>query len=96
MLVDMPNCEGVKLKISWQHNTAKDDATDDRHTTVCILDQMKDGESLDKIHKGTAYCSLKDRYNKEVGRKVSLTRALQQWDRKERAKIWKAYFARKA
>jgi hypothetical protein len=87
MLVDMPNSEN-KLKISWRHHNDPP-----LLKTVCVLGQMKDGESID-TSKATAVCSPKDQYNKETGRKVSLTRALQGWSRADRAKIWKAYFAR--
>ena len=91
MLVDLPNYDDTKLKISWRHSPQ-----DGNGITTCTLDQLKDGESVDKI-EAKAVCSVKDQYNKETGRKVSLTRALtlKPWPREERAKIWEAYFARK-
>lgn len=91
MLVDMPNSDN-KLKISWKHIQGE------ANKTVCTLDMMKDGESVESESNpatATAVCSKKDQYNKETGRKVSLTRAIRLWKRDDRAKIWKAYFARK-
>lgn len=45
---------------------------------------------------GTAVQNPEDRFVKETGRKISLTRALLGiTDKNVRAQIWKAYFARK-
>lgn len=45
--------------------------------------------------EGEAYCSTMDTFNKEIGRKVSLARAVQPLPREERRAIWEAYFSRR-
>ena len=64
-------------------------------TTCKIFESCEDAE---ETFTGWAECSTKDRYNKEVGRKVSLKRALwnAHFEYEERKKIWEAYFARLA
>lgn len=43
---------------------------------------------------GVAGCSLDDKYVKDVGRKLALKRAMRDWPRASRTKMWKAYFGR--
>jgi hypothetical protein len=59
------------------------------HTTCVILK----GEEL--ISTGKAFCGEKDKYNKEKGRKVALSRAIKNLDRDTRTTIWNEYFCRK-
>jgi hypothetical protein len=55
--------------------------------TECIIE--KDGEIL---AEGEAFCGLGDHFDKAVGRKISLTRALKEIDDKEfSAVVWNKY-----
>ncbi len=44
---------------------------------------------------GLAFCSVKDTFSKETGRKVSLTKALESFSKEFRTLVWRAYFNRK-
>ncbi len=66
--------------------------------TLCNLRKYATGKSLtDRPHVGRAYCSINDQYNKEVGRKVLLTKVLQlaRISKEDRTLIWKSYLNRK-
>ena len=55
--------------------------------TLCIIEQ--NGESL---RDGEAYCGINEpRFDKSIGRKVSLARALDGADKELKTKIWKKY-----
>lgn len=41
-----------------------------------------------------AWCNPEDAFVKDVGRKISLTRAIKEFPREVRAKIWEAYLNR--
>jgi len=59
--------------------------------TVCNVYHQKE-----LVTQAFAYCSSKDVFNKEVGRKVSLAHAIKDlgFGRQMRTIIWKAYFER--
>lgn len=60
-----------------------------RALTVCELDL--EGSTI----TGEAYCSIKDVFSKEKGRKVSLAKALSNIpDRSVRRQVWNEYFNR--
>jgi hypothetical protein len=46
---------------------------------------------MDFVNAGTAKCSEDDRYCKEKGRKLALSRALEVVDREDRTAIWNHY-----
>ena len=64
-------------------------------STTCIITPEDEQEDAIGI-LGVAWCSTQDIFEKETGRKVSLTRALERWGlaRTERAQIWEAYHGR--
>jgi hypothetical protein len=41
---------------------------------------------------GFAYCSVADNFQKSIGRKIALSRAVQPFTRAERKEIWDQYF----
>lgn len=47
----------------------------------------------DKVINGVALCNPMDNFDREKGRKLSLTRALKTWglEKADRTIIWKAY-----
>jgi len=58
-----------------------------RGRTMCIIT-----ENDEEISSGEAFCSQNDHYDKSIGRKVALTRALAQLDDKEFSTVvWKRY-----
>jgi hypothetical protein len=58
---------------------------DNRRMTLCVV------EDEDRTFVGQAICNPKDQYVKSIGRKVSLTDAIQGLDKPTRALIWKQY-----
>lgn len=60
--------------------------TDYHGVTYCIIE--KEGEGT--IEEG-AFCSTQDIFDKSVGRKLSLARALASFDRDFRTRVWEAY-----
>ena len=58
-----------------------------RKTHCTILD-----ESDNVVSHGVAKCSVKDQFNKNTGRKVALTHALELFGKWERGQVWNAYF----
>ena len=74
------------LAIQFKHNT-------DEGVTICHL-LNKHGLS---VSQGAAYCHELDQFNRKIGRKLSLARALKAafLCKQNRAEIWAAYFARK-
>lgn len=59
---------------------------------VSLVDDTKKGrERFQEVALGEAQQSLKDRYNKIVGKKVSLTRAVKHFPREKRMIFWKTF-----
>lgn len=48
-----------------------------------------------RVLSGEAFCSVKDTFCKEKGRKISLSRAIKNLPRWQRREVWWAYFDRK-
>ncbi len=46
------------------------------------------------VRCGVAGCSLSDTFVKETGRKLALKRAMRDWPRESRTKMWEAYLGR--
>ncbi len=66
-------------------------------TTICkIVDDSIMGKPF-LVSSGEASCSFRDKFSKEVGRKVSLTRAIESLNlpKQERRIIWETYHSRK-
>ena len=57
--------------IRWHH---KRDAVDNR--TECIVSEVQPDNTTKDIASGEAFCNAVDNYDKNTGRKISLTRAL--------------------
>ena len=89
--------EGTKYYISWIHDRVwPAEVTGDNGGTWCGIFDRPDSDPEKPVWEGFAYCSLKDKFSKETGRKVSLTKALALWPREKRKLVWEAYFKRKA
>jgi len=59
--------------------------------TVCEIRNLNGWSGT----KGYAFCSVKDIFDKETGRRESLKRALKTFSKDFRTRVWKAYFNRK-
>ena len=90
--------EGRTYIISWNHirESAEIESlcskTNYSAVTVCNVIPTTGGEASEQ---GLAFCLKEDFFNKEIGRKISLKRALKVYTKKFRTFVWKAYFARK-
>ena len=77
------------VKVRWQYSP-------DKIETTCFLDSLGNGESV-SIAAASIKRFVKDHFEYEKARKVSLKRALAASDlnKEERSEIWTAYFSRK-
>lgn len=91
------NIKGKEYRISWNHKAPHwdDYLFFNPGVSFCFI---KDPNG-NLISEGKAFCNVKDCFNKETGRKVSLTRALSYLglNREERRGVWQEYakFTRK-
>ena len=74
--------------INWQHRECTGNI---KFTTICFI---KD-ENLQEVNIDQTFCSIKDNFCKETGRKISLGRAVMFFDKQIRKEIWEAYLNRK-
>lgn len=89
-----------KYKISFAHYATKKPVkvpfsnTTFTHISYCFIDVLID-DVYDEIVVGETLCSSNDTFEKAIGRKISLTRALHKggFDREFRTKVWKKYWA---
>lgn len=58
-----------------------------RGETYCYIEHGEEPISIE-----VAFCSKDDQFHKPTGRKVALTRAIKNFDKEFRTKIWKAYW----
>jgi hypothetical protein len=64
---------------------------ENRGSTICEISERGFKEPL---FVGKSVCSSRDRFCKETGRKVALTRAIASLPRETRKQIWEDYFNR--
>lgn len=83
--------DGRELLLSWFHERYKEPMNGISGHTYCYLEKA---DTRKIISYGLTQCSVSDNYNKETGRKISLTRALSDLPKKDRATIWNAYLNR--
>lgn len=82
--------EGVSYRITFEH---------DRHhaCTLCAIEKLREGEDKRWVQEilgaGVAACSPHDHFNRAIGRKISLARAIQAAFMRDRRKVfWEAYW----
>ena len=80
---------GREHKVFFKHE--KQAGNHPTATTCFILDK----ETNEEVTRGVAKCNPADRFEYEKGRKIALTRALQDANatRSERGDVWAAYLA---
>jgi hypothetical protein len=80
----------VTLKFKWEHRPQPDQLC-----TFCHVQRKLSDGTWEPITAGIAWCSPNDTYDKNVGRKVSLNRALHaagfELDYGERSLVWNSY-----
>lgn len=94
------NTEGLNISFSFAHHRDVDLVLPLKlnpkklvHVTdITLCDMLVDGKEF----MGEACCTAEDPFQKEAGRKVALTRALQEagLSRKVRQQVWIKYFSR--
>jgi hypothetical protein len=88
--------DGTSYTIRWAHfpdgfSLIEGEEIPVKGTTCSIFE----GDLEYPTWTGEAHLHPKDRYVKEKGRKISLSKALSKWPREKREEVWKAYFGRK-
>ncbi len=90
--------EGKEIHISFYHVCDENDVQclteyhlgesqpNIKAITCCFLEVGK------TVTDGWAACSIEDNFDRKIGRKLSLTRALQGYDKKFRTLVWEKYF----
>lgn len=76
--------EGRILRVHFRHEVPA--------YTQCWITER---DTQQFVSKGFALCSSKDNFNREKGRKVSLSRALKNFPKEKRTEVWTLYFMRK-
>jgi len=67
-----------------------------RGITQCDIETKRTANDYwEPVRYGIAYCISADPFNKDIGRKISLTRALYSFDVEHRRVAWKAYLTRR-
>jgi len=79
-------------RVSWDHDYL--DYLEDKQT-LCTIEESTDNCEWMPLITGVAYCSLKDHYCKETGRKIFMTKAIAKFPKEVRKLIWNAYRSRK-
>jgi hypothetical protein len=86
-----------KYKVEWEHLR---DSTIEIRATKCKITEIE----TNLIAQGFAFCSNKDQFNKDIGRKISMKNALMSGfttdlevlniNKEKRTIFWKTYFNR--
>ena len=79
---------GRVFKIYWKHDL------EDRSTT-CVVEEWENDEKIIQFEGYARMYHTDKHYEKEIGRKVSLRKAIEVIDRNTRREIWNAYFVRR-
>jgi hypothetical protein len=74
--------------VTWKHMISE-------RVTECEIYRYNGDQKITTV-KEQSYCSPRDQYCKETGRKLSLTRALKTFTASTRKLFWEAYFNRGA
>lgn len=77
--------------IRWRHRPVESQELYNMATDCSIMVQ----EAKEHLYSGTARCSKKDNFCRETGRKISLARAMKDFNKELRKQIWEAYLGRK-
>ena len=83
----------VDVKWVRHHKERKKKKVVDTECVISYFSQSIEGKkTYAPVALGHAHQSPKDQYVRSVGRKISLTRAIKDFDKRERTKIWGMYW----
>ena len=84
----------IRIQFRYERNVPGRFVNEFNVVTTCYLVDSNDED----IGTGKAYCLAADQFSKEIGRRISLTRALQSTELSKigRRMVWAAYFGRKS
>ncbi len=84
------------VRVRFKHFIEHDEGMKPTGSTKCTIEFREAYGNEDRwlrVHEGTAYCSPQDCFDRAIGRKVSLTRALEAIpSARQREEFWRAYF----
>lgn len=79
-------------KVFWKYNRKSHNKSRctkrDRDEVTCIIENKE----KNLVAKSIVYCSEKDQFNKDTGRKLSLTKAIRHFPKSKRKLFWREYF----
>jgi len=87
MLVDM---DGHKYLVSWIHRKSEEGSRV-THVTECEVKPLDESGYLKLQLHGKSLCCVKDHFQKQRGRKISLSRAIKSLNKACRKLFWLAY-----
>lgn len=86
------NINEVDYRISFKHINAE------LRTTMCTIEKVSAGklfkEDGELVSTAKSMCNPVDNFNKDIGRKISLTRAIKEFPKEVRKLIWDSYLNR--
>jgi len=92
------NINGNDYRLNFKYDTEDYATRGTVKVTKCNVEVVESGGRFDdngkKIGESVAICDPRDNFDKSVGRKIALQRALVEIDKSTRAKIWSAYFTK--
>ena len=89
MFVINPSDTNREYKISFRHEI---DHENGGGLTQCFIEAKSPSGEWVRHSSGIATCVKEDNYDRRIGRKLSLARALSAYDRDFRSDVWEAYF----
>lgn len=88
------NIDGHDYRINFSYNEGDHNI----RITNCKIEKVVAGGRFDEggsvIGTGKAICDSRDRFEKRIGRKMALSRAIKDLPKSERTSIWSAYFSK--
>lgn len=93
---------GTTYRVWWQYESEPDMSQPKlsgygqrQAITHCFLRPVNASFNVVYTHSGTARCAVSDKFSRNTGRKLSLTRAIASFPRGDRRLIWEAYHSQK-
>lgn len=80
------------LRFGFRHNIQISKEGRPYGSTECHIERLNTQGDWNLISFGMARCSKEDMFHKPTGRKISLTRAVENMDKEIRTAIWESYF----
>jgi hypothetical protein len=95
MRVRINDDELYDVRFKFEYRQDEFDRVEFLKDTICTIsgvDESKKGrDKYNKVNKGTALLSHKDKFNKYAGKKLAFARALTTFNKKDRTEFWRIY-----